>query len=262
MRNRNMRLPALLVTLALTAALLGGCTYRSGPKSLAPEEPPTVKTVSDAGEMLTAAVKKSSRDAHKFSYQGWISSRIQKRKINSMYSIQTFDQDRGFLVGGSVLQKQYRYYRWEDRAYVSEGDMWRRLGKNETRPDPFGGFRRLTAVADRMRELPEEKIMNQPCQVLQVELAGADITKIIPPGITLPEGETARSELARAKLQYTIWIGKADHYIYQSKARLIMPIPGAGALIQDTYFKFWNFNDPGVNLTKPENVERYLAKEE
>jgi hypothetical protein len=263
MRNSFGKWPALLVTLALAGVVLGGCTYESGPKNLATEEkPPAATAVTDARQVLATAVAKTLQGGRKFWFQGWIYTKVQKRKTNSMYNEGTFDRDKGFLIKASILQKRYNYYRWEDRVYVSEGENWRRAPDNEIPPDPFSGFQQLAGVADRMVELPGEKIMGQDCRVLQVELAGAEITRVVPPGISMPASEAALTRLAKAKLTYTIWIGKKDSFIYQYKARLTMPVPGAGAMAQETFFKFGDYNNPSVNLARPERIERYLIKEE
>lgn len=263
MNKRQKWPPVLLTVLFLAGALLGGCTYKSGPKTLAPEEkPPETRQVTGAREVLETAVAKTVRDGRKFWFQGWIYSKVQKRKTNSMYNEGTFDRDKGFLIKASILQKRYNYYRWENRVYVSEGENWRRAANNEVPPDPFSGFQQLAGVADRMRGLPDEKIMGQDCLVLQVELTGAEIARVVPPGVKLPESKAALAELAKAKLMYTIWIGKKDHFIYQYKARLTMPVPGSGALTQETFFKFGDYNNPSVNLTTPDRIERYLVKEE
>lgn len=251
----------LLSVLLLAGALLGGCTYKSGPKALVPaEKPPEISQITGAREILTTAAASTTQDARKFWFQGWITSKIQKRKTNSMYNEGTFDRDKGFLIKASILQKRYNYYRWEDRVYVSEGENWRRIADNEAPPDPFSGFAQLAGAADQMQGLPDEKIMGQDCLVLQVKLAGREIARVVPPGVKLPASDAAQAELARAKLEYTIWIGKKDHFIYQYRARLTMPAPGAGTLTQETYFKFGDYNNPSVNLTTPDRIEPYLIK--
>lgn len=261
MRKPQKRWLTMLTALLLAGALLGGCTYKSGPKTLAPEDkPPAVKPMPEAGQVLAGSLEKTVREGRRFWFQGWISSKIQKRKTNSM-SEGTFDRDKGFIIKASLLQKQYSYYRWADRVYVSKGEMWRRAGSNEAPPDPFAGFEKLAAAADRAGQLPEEKVMGQPCQVLQVTLSGAEIKQLVPPGVKLPESRTASAQLAKARLQYTIWISKNDRFIYQYKARLTMPVPGAGALVQETFFRFADYNSPSVQLTRPEKVERYLVED-
>lgn len=263
MRNFLQRWPLLLLVMALTAAsLLGGCTYKSGPKTLAPEKKAAVpKPMPDARSALDTAINKTIRDGRKFWFQGWISSKIQKRKTNSMYNEGTFDRDRGFLIRASLLQKQYSYYRWQDRVYVSKGEMWRRAANNEMPPDPFSGFRQLAAVADSVYQLPDEKVSGKLCQVLQLDLTGPEIAALAPPNVNLP-GQTAAALPAKAKMRYTLWIGKEDNFIYQYRTRLTMPVPGAGALTQETFFKFVDYNSASVNLPKPEKVERYLVQDE
>jgi hypothetical protein len=54
-----------------------------------------------------------------------------------------------------------------------------------------------------------------------------------------------------------LWIGKDDKHIHQYQTNIEMPIPGAGYMQQEQFFRLLKFNDPGFNVKKPEDIEKY-----
>jgi len=174
-RQRYVLLLFLSVILFLAGSLIGGCTYKSGPKTLTAErDKPQTSQLEDARTILESSITKTVDEGRKFWFQGWVASKIQKRKTTSMYNQGTFDRDKGFLVKASVLQQHYTYYRWKERVYVFEYGKWRRAA-NEEMPfsDPFAGFSGLLKAADKFSRLPDEKVMGRECLVLRTELEGA-----------------------------------------------------------------------------------------
>ncbi|MBU7006496.1 hypothetical protein [Phosphitispora fastidiosa] len=261
---KKTMLPFFLVLVILIFS--GGCTYKSGPKTM-PQGAVTekVKTLlpdpENTAELLKEAAAKTDREGRRFWFQGWTSSKIQKRKTTSMFNQGTVDRDKGFIIDSSILQKKYTYYRWNDKLYVNKYGKWRRAGSDQVPPDPFAGFEKLTAAAEKMRQLPNEIIMGQQCLVLQAELKDSEIAQLAPTGIELPEDSYSQGLLDRAAMVLTVWIGTEDNFIYQYKTSLEMPVPGAGSLTQETFYKFWDYNSPSVQLTTPDRVERYLDEE-
>ncbi len=262
LKGRNKTVVPLLLILTILV-LSGGCTYKSGfktmPRAAAPENAKIVQPdPENTAELLKEAAAKTESEGRRFWFQGWTSSKIQKRKTTSMFNQGTVDRDKGFIIDASILQKKYTYYRWDDKVYVNQYGKWRRAGSEQVPTDLFAGFEKLTAAADKMRQLPEETIMGRQCLVLQAELNGSDMTQLVPAGIQLPDDSYSRGLLDRAAMVYTIWIGIEDNFIYQYKTTLEMPVPGAGSLTQETFYKFWDYNSPSVQLTTPDRIERYL----
>ncbi|WP_418790815.1 hypothetical protein [Phosphitispora sp. TUW77] len=261
-RYKNV-LPFLLIV--ITLGFLGGCTYKSGPKIMpqgtVPENAQTVQLdPADTAELLENAAAKTGREGRKFWFQGWTSSKIQKRKATSMFNQGTVDRDKGFIIDASILQQKYSYYRWNNLTYINQNGKWRHAGSDQVPLDPFAGFEKLTGAAEKMRQLPNETIMGRRCLVLQAKLKGSEIAKLLPEDIKLPADSYSQSLLDKAVMVYTTWIGIDDNFIYQYKTILEMPVPGAGSLTQETFCKFWDYNSPSIRLTTPDRIQPYLVE--
>ncbi len=48
------------------------------------------------------------------------------------------------------------------------------------------------------------------------------------------------------------------HLIYQYQAKIQLPIPGAGYMDQEIYFRFYKYDDPGISIQTPEEMEKYI----
>lgn len=243
-----------LILTAISLVLLSGCIYRSGPRTLETDQPRKenvdARVVRDT---LDQSLEKSRDKAGKFWFQGWVSSKVQNRITNLMLNDGMYDRQKGFYVKGSLLRKNFIFYRWEGNSYISDGEGWR-LVDSVTWADPFEGFAGLMGAAGQMAKLPDEKVLGQDCTVFQAALKGEAIRKVVPEGAALPGNDITAKYLSESELVYTIWIGKKDNYIYQYKAVLTMPVPGAGMLNQTTYFRFWDYNSRNINLPSPETV--------
>ncbi len=65
-----------------------------------------------------------------------------------------------------------------------------------------------------------------------------------------------------AKANYFLWDEKNQvfhqHLIYQYKVEIKMPLPDAGYMEQEVFFRFYKYDDPGIKLSKPEEIEHYI----
>lgn len=92
--------------------------------------------------------------------------------------------------------------------------------------------------------------------------------------IERPDGQTADSigyftdertaafnhVLENTIVKMTLWIGKENHVIYQYSTWIVMPLPGAGYIDQETYFRFYHYNDPSIpnHFQSPDRIERWV----
>ncbi|MBO8170317.1 MAG: hypothetical protein H0Z33_00320 [Bacillaceae bacterium] len=51
------------------------------------------------------------------------------------------------------------------------------------------------------------------------------------------------------------------HLIYQYETWINMPVPSAGYMDQQTFFRFYKFDDPGIKMKSPAEMEAYLDDE-
>ncbi len=52
------------------------------------------------------------------------------------------------------------------------------------------------------------------------------------------------------------------HLIYQYETWINMPVPGAGYMDQQIFFRFYKYDDPGIKMRTPEEMEQYVQEDE
>ncbi len=250
-----------LLALATMTTLFAGCTYKSGPKTLRDEEekPQQAVTSSRAKVIIEKAINTTDKKGQKFWFNGYIVTKIQKRRNTSMYD-GTYVKNEGYLVNARILGQPFKYYRRNNDVYVTEGDNWVKAPATKVPFDAFNGFRAILPFTAKAKQLPDEKILGNDCYHFEINLTGNDVRKITDK-INIASNRTPENLLLeQLSMQYWIWVGKKDNYIYQMRSKTLMPVPQAGTMYQEVFFRFWEYNSNSITLTKPENIEKYLKK--
>lgn len=267
-------LHSLSILSLCTMFLLGGCTYPSSKTTFAvAEQQEQEKVQIDATAILKQAVETTTHAEEKdqkFWFQGYIKNGIGERTTTSMYDGVAIRPKEAYIVNGRMAGIPFNYYRWEDRYYIKKGNMWFKASKEETLPyDPFAGFLDWLPLMKKAYQLPDQEVLSQLCEVIQVETNGLDWVA----QSSSPLFADLKNKLDEKSLQHvlkntvvksTLWIGKEDHYIYQCSTWLVMPLPGAGYVDQETYFRFYKYGDPGIEkeIQSPEKLEQWVREAE
>ncbi|MHB9096184.1 MAG: hypothetical protein ACYC21_16095, partial [Eubacteriales bacterium] len=189
-------------------------------------------------------------------------TKIQKRNIG-FYSNGTYDKDKGYILDAVIFGQPFRYYRWGNDVYLSEEEKWRKVAPTQAPMEPFADFSKLLFLADRAVQLPDEVLLSKKCSVYELTLGPADaINAARSMGLDLSENKETPSGayFEKMNMKYKIWVGQKDNFIYQYKTETTMPVPDAGSLYQEVFFKFWDYNSSTVNVPGPEKIEPYLIK--
>ncbi len=261
-RQKKSASPLLFITLMAISILFSGCTVKSGPRDFAKPELLQVKPADEAAEKLAAAFSTTARDGKKFFFTGWAVTKVQKRNAGFYINSGTYDQEKGYLIDASVFGQPFRYYRWGNDVYISEAEKWRKVSPTSAPLEPFTGFTRLQFPAGKAIRLPDGEVMSSKCEVYRISLDAGDAA-LESLGLKPAKDLTAaKPYLDRMKMKITLWIGKNDNFIYQYKTETTMPVPQAGSIYQEVFFKFWKYNNPGINLEPPKKkIEPYLLKD-
>lgn len=256
---KQLKLTLMLIPTIILLLLINGCTYESGPKTF---EKVDNKPVSNplAHSIIERAIAKTDKEGRKFWYNGWIVTKVQKRRTTSMYSSGTFDRDLGYLVKARVMGQDYRYYRYKKDVYVSEGDNWVKAPSEKSPLIPFSSFKSILPAALNAKQLPDEIILGRECYVFEIGITGSDARDISQEIAQAANRELGNLLVEQLEMKYRLWIGKKDSFIYQLKSESLIPVPEAGSMYQEVYFRFWDYNSPSITLTEPENVIKYLKK--
>ncbi|QQE73413.1 hypothetical protein KDJ56_16065 [Brevibacillus composti] len=269
MRKRTVTLLSLSVLAA--ASLLTGCTYESGPKTFAPTNYGTSpditapeQTESAAAWLKTALEQaRTNPDAQKYWYTGYVKNQVMARTTTSMFD-KTVIMPEGYNVNARIARQDYQYYRFGDKRYVRVKDAWMTARETPLEFDVLAGFEDWYPFLDRAVQLKDEKIYGTVCVPFQVKITGAEWLA----GSNSPLFEPLKQQLGdRPDLEYllkdstiktTFWFGKKDHLIRQYETWIILPMPEGGTMDQQVFFQFYKYNDPGIHIKPPEEVERYL----
>jgi hypothetical protein len=267
MRKRNT--VRLLFAGLCAAALLSGCTYESGDKQFPPTnfdaQPETVHEGESAADWLKTALAKGETDpkAQSFWYKGHVKNTILSRTTTSMFEGAVIKPD-GYNVDARIARQPYQYYRIGDKRYVRVGESWMTAQEDPLPFDPLKGFDDWMPFLDRAVQLTDEKVYGKECARFQLKITGAEWLKTSSSELFEP----LRKQLAgrpdlehilnESTIKTTFWIGRDDQLIHQYETWIILPLPKAGTMDQQVLFQFYKYDDPGIKIKDPEEVEKYL----
>ncbi|GAA4704624.1 hypothetical protein [Brevibacillus fulvus] len=257
----------LLVAALLLTSLLTGCTYESGEKQFAataPQQPDAPQTES-ATEWLKTAIEKgnSDPDAQKFWYKGFVKNYILSRTTTSMFEGAVIRPD-GYNVDARIARQPYQYYRINDKHYVKVDENWMTAAEKPLPFDVLAGFDDLLPIMQNAVQLKDEPIYGEPSIPFQVKFTAGDWLQQSqsPLFADLKEQLAGRADideiLKNSTVKITVWIGRNDHLLHQYETWIILPLPGGGTMDQQVLFSFYKYNDPGLQIKPPEEVEKYL----
>ncbi|HZG82625.1 MAG TPA: hypothetical protein VEZ13_17845 [Brevibacillus sp.] len=268
--RKQTKIFALLASVCV-AALLGGCTYESGPKAFAstnfdttPATPPEGLNESGA-EWLKVALEKAKTDpeAQKYWYKGYVKNNILARQVNSMFNGAVIN-DKGYNVDARIAAQPYQYYRIDDKHYIRAKDYWVTARDEPLAFDVLAGFEDWLPFMDKAVQLPDDKVYGTETATFQLKMTGAEwLAKSQSPLFDpLKEQLANRPDLNyilnESTIKTTFWIGKEDRLIHQYETWIILPLPEAGTMDQQVFFQLYKYNDPGIHIKDPSEVERYL----
>ncbi len=240
---------------------------------------PSPNFVADWNRYWTDAVTYSNENGKSFWYSGWIVTKVQKRQTTSMYD-GIVVQDDGILVNARMLGQPFKYYESNGVAYLSEENRWKRLlyeggypadwlGRYDAHADTLGSrmnYRNPFGDLHILADIPEEAIISAPQIVGEEAILGKLSDKISltidTRKLNIGSSRGLNIDDTNAIMEWTIWVGQEEPYIYQYNVETLMPVPNAGMMQQTTYFRFWNYNDPAIALTKPQSIEKQIVTRE
>lgn len=268
--RKQTKIFALLASVCV-AALLGGCTYESGPKAFAstnfdttPATPPEGLNESGA-EWLKVALEKAKTDpeAQKYWYKGYVKNNILARQVNSMFNGAVINE-KGYNVDARIAAQPYQYYRIDDKHYIRAKEYWVTARDEPLAFDVLAGFEDWLPFMDKAVQLPDDKVYGTETATFQLKMTGAEwLAKSQSPLFDpLKEQLGDRPDLNyilnESTIKTTFWIGKEDRLIHQYETWIILPLPEAGTMDQQVFFQLYKYNDPGIHIKDPSEVERYL----
>lgn len=252
------------------------------------------ENVVDMRELVELAVKTTneSEKTQSFWFAGYIKNGFQNRTTTSMYEGVAMRPEQAYIVNGRIAAQPFRYYRWGDTRYINRSNVWYRTESSEqdTLPfDPFGGYTDWLPFLESAKALPDEAILNNLSHVIEVRINAKewveqssaplfqDIKQLLGEGEIderlddeqaiddqfVDEQAAAFSHaLENTIVKMTLWIGKEDHVIYQYSTWIVMPLPGAGYIDQETYFRFYHYNDPSIpnHIQTPDRLEHWVLE--
>lgn len=256
-----------------TVILISGCTVESGPKSLnqVSEETEVTQAYPNAKDVLEKAIKytqnTSTLEGHEkvenFWFAGYIRNDIGKRTTTSMYNGAVVNP-HGYIVNARLTAEPFQYYRWDDKVFIKDGDSWYRANKD---PLPFNltkGFDGWFPFVEQAVQLKDEEILSVPCSVMQITLTGkewaneSNIHLFSEIKEKIQTDQNMESLLEQTSVTLKVWVGKEDERIHQYQTLIEMPMPGAGYMKQEAFFRLYKFNDPGIKMKSPEEIEQYV----
>lgn len=260
------------------AALLfaAGCTAYPSEVSgfpAASEAEPAVTSDVTARVAKAIEVSNNEPEAQSFWYTGYVKNNIGRRSTTSMYDGIVYRPGDAYQVNGRVATRTYQYFHFGDKSYINRGGVWFRGNPEEMQPlDPLAGFSDWLPFMTDAVQLPDSEVLSTPTDVIQVQLDAREWVERSPSILfdelreELADDETLQHVLENTVVKMTLWIGKEDapkqaNYILQYSTWLVMPLPGGGYLDQETFFRFYQHDDPAIvdQLSSPDRIEKYVV---
>jgi hypothetical protein len=272
----------MLLTISLW--FVGGCTTLPSSKTSFPEpkEAAVEEVRMDARELLEKAVKTTneSKETQNFWFTGYIKNSIQNRTTTSMFDGVAMRPQEAFIVNGRIAAAPYQYYHYGDSQFIKKDGIWYPAQSTDAPPfDPFGGFTDWLPLLEDAKALKDQSVLSHLSHVIEVRISAKEwmeqsasplfaeyrtALEAAEEGEAADALETLNHLLDNAVVKMTLWIGKEDHVIYQYSTWIVMPLPGAGYFDQETFFRFYRYDDPRISdhIQSPENVERWVNESE
>lgn len=260
-----------LSLLALASLMvMSGCTYESGEKRFALEQPVTkpqdVQQDASAVEMLQTALEKGKTDpeAQTFWYKGHVINHLAARTTTSMFEGAVIHPD-GYNVDARIARQPYQYYRIGDKRYIRVEDSWLTAREEPLPFDVLHGFEDLLPLFANAEQLADQPIYGDVCIPFQIKLTAAEWLQhsnsplFAPLKQALANRPDMQQLLANSTVKMTVWVGREDQLLHQYETWIILPVPGGGYMDQQILFSFYKYNDPGLKIKPPEEVEKYLV---
>ncbi|WP_066633876.1 hypothetical protein [Desulfolucanica intricata] len=246
---------------------LAGCTYQSGEKTFEQSEETQQKPVENAAEIISTALNTTlnTEEAHKFWYSGWVANDMQKRRVTSMFD-GVVVRPHGYVVNARLAGTPYRYYKWDDNHFLYTGDTgWTRVTGEQPPLDPFLGLTWWEPFFGQAVQLPDQEVLGRECRVISIEVSGAQWLEKSSSPLFADLRKTASAApgmeelLEESRVKMTLWTGIEDNLIYQYRTWINLPVPGAGYMDQEIYFRFYKYGDPGIELKTPREMEQEMS---
>ncbi|OEH85473.1 hypothetical protein BHU72_05145 [Desulfuribacillus stibiiarsenatis] len=288
----NTRIMLILIMVSITLLTAAGCSHPSAeglPKTITydidsgqlngqlldADNKVTNRTFTNSEweDFWNEAVQFTEVNGKRFWYSGWVVTKVQKRRTTSMYdgivvrevAQQSTEKDTtlensrtGILVNARLLGRPFRYYEAGEHIYLHEEGNWQRMqnesgfpvdwlarydGQRLSIDEPFIELLQLTNTEQLIKApqiIGRERILGNWCDKVILTVVGPN----------------------NAQMDWTIWVGEDDPYIYQYETKTLMPVPGAGMMQQTVYFRFWNYNDTSIVMSDPLLIEKQIVNRE
>lgn len=265
----------MIILISLMMFLTGCTTLPTSKTSFSDPSVPADLPIVDARDLLELAIKTTheAEEAQSFWYNGHIKNGIQNRTTTSMFEGVVMRPEQAYIVNGRIAAQPFQYYSWGDTKFIRRDDIWYRTEEEGVLPfDPFAGFMDWLPLLEDAKQLPDQTVLSGLSHVIEVRIPASEWIQ----RSTSAEFENIRQQLQaepdsaiehileNTTVKMTIWIGKSDHLIYQYQTWIILPLPGAGYVDQETFFRFFRFSDPSIptHIQSPDRVERWVLEYE
>jgi hypothetical protein len=258
---------------------VGGCTTLPSSRASFPEPKAAAEPeLIDARELVEQAVKTTneSKETQNFWFTGYIKNSIQNRTTTSMFDGVAMRPQDAYNVYGRIAAGPYQYYHYGDSNFIKRDGIWYPAESTDHPPfDPFGGFTDWLPLLEDAKKLPDQSVLSHLSDVVEVRISAKEwmeqsASPLFAEYRTALEAaeevettdalETLNHLLDNTVVKMTLWIGKKDKIIYQYSTWIVMPLPGAGYFDQETFFRFYRYNDPRISdqIQLPEHVEKWV----
>lgn len=246
-----------VVLLGVVLMSLPACANPSGPLRF--ERAERGVTVAGAADTVSESAAFTQANARKYWFSGWVVTHVANRRTNSMYDGIVLMPDR-VLVNARVFGHSYRYYRHGNDTMIFDDGRWSHTDKGSATLNPMANLELLSDLVRGLpaRRLKDEVIVGQPTTVLEFRVPAKNVRKTLS-SLGLSEMDLKKARVDQAEIKLTVWVGQKQPYVYQYQSVATLPVSGVGAMEQEVYYRFWDFNNERIQPKEFTRVEQEIG---
>ena len=256
-RHNTMLSSLLLLAIGMTAT---GCSLTSAPlHSGASSQPDATQRYFTPGlaeetEMSGQEVRNwllraqaAGQEVERFRFTGWVANYTGKNQLNNMFDGFQVLPDQA-AVDLRLAAQPYRYNQRKEKAHYYDQAEWHPV-QGVSDLHPFQDLQVLLPYSDQATRLHDEAVLGEPCIVIRFVLRHEDLQQLLE-RLEQPDA-TAAMLPPGSETAVVLWISLEDGTLRQLRSFSRIPTPEAGPIIQESYVRFWQFEDPTLEVLDP-----------
>ncbi len=201
-----------------------------------------------------------SQEASRFWYSGWVASYVGRRQINLMVDGIVM-RPEGYVANTRIGGNALKMIRWNEEKFRDERGRWYHDGFAQDELAPFGSFDRWTALTPHLTRAATGNVLGVASWVYEFSVPFVKWQALFPEAAVQDPNALPPYGIDDGSVTVTMWLAQEEPVVQQFEVDYEVPLPAAGMLRQEIFFRFYRYGDPGMEPVDVEAIRNYLLEE-